>query len=263
MTDRRRRPVPPPRAPSPERPPVPAIARISVLSLLVAMCLPAAWGQPLPDPRDPALAPAERLGALVERMRLEQESLETLQADFVQTKESSMLLETAEATGTFSYAAPDRVRWEYRTPDPISLVIAEDRMTTWYRDLDRAEEVDIGRQSQKVLEYLGAGSSLGTLLEYFDVELHRPQDATAPLELALAPRFERVARRLAGMSLWIDPEIYLPVRLRYVEADGDVTDYRFSNIRLNGAIPDERFELDLPESVAVRRIDLNRRGGRR
>ncbi|MEZ5332651.1 MAG: outer membrane lipoprotein carrier protein LolA [Thermoanaerobaculia bacterium] len=215
-----------------------------------------------PDPNAPGLASGERLGALVERMRQEQESLTSLQADFVQTKESSMLLEPSEAAGTFYYAAPDRVRWEYRTPDPISMVIADDRMTTWYRDLDRAEEVDVGRQSQKILEYLGAGSSLSTLLEYFDVKLHQPGDASAPLELELEPRFERVAKRLAGMSLWIDPELYLPVRLRYIEADGDVTDYRFSNFRLNTEIPDERFRLEIPESVAVRRIDLNRRGGR-
>jgi len=227
------------------------------------MCASGVVGEDPRDLRDPGLAPAERLDVLVERMRRGQESLQTLQADFVQTKESSMLLEAAEATGTFYYAAPDRVRWEYRTPDPISMVIADDRMTTWYRDLERAEQVDIGRQSQKVLEYLGAGSSLGTLLEYFDVKLHQPQDPSAPLELELAPRFERVAKRLSGMSLWIDPELFLPVRLRYIEADGDVTDYRFSGFRLNGEIPDERFELDLPDSVALRTIDLSRRGGRR
>jgi len=242
---------------------VPSAARATVLLLLTVICASRVVGEDPRDPRDPGLAPAERLDVLVERMRREQESLQTLQADFVQTKESSMLLETAEATGTFYYAAPDRVRWEYRTPDPISMVIADDRMTTWYRDLGRAEQVDIGRQSQKVLEYLGAGSSLGTLLEYFDVKLHQPQEPSAPLELELEPRFERVAKRLSGMSLWIDPQLFLPVRLRYVEADGDVTDYRFSGFRLNGEIPDERFELDLPDSVALRTIDLSRRGGRR
>lgn len=242
---------------------MPSAARASVLLLLVAMCASRVVGEDPSDSRDPGLAPAERLHVLVERMRREQESLQTLQADFVQTKESSMLLETVEATGTFYYAAPDRVRWEYRTPDPISMVIADDRMTTWYRDLERAEQVDIGRQSQKVLEYLGAGSSLGTLLDYFDVKLHQPEDPSAPLQLELEPRFERVAKRLSGMSLWIDPELFLPVRLRYVEADGDVTDYRFSGFRLNGEIPDERFELDLPDSVALRTIDLGRGGGRR
>lgn len=242
---------------------MPPFVRTAASLLLALPCVAALAAQELPDPRDPDLAPDQRLNVLVERMRREQESLSTLQADFVQTKESSMLLEPAEASGTFYYAAPDRVRWEYRTPDPISMVIANDRMTTWYRDLDRAEEVDVGRQSQKILEYLGAGSSLATLLEYFEVRLHQPQDESAPLELELEPRFERVAKRLSGMRLWIDPKLYLPVRLRYVEADGDVTDYRFSDFRLNREIADERFELELPESVAVRRIDLNRRGGRR
>lgn len=242
--------------------PVSRFVRASVLLLLALAVVRSAGAEDPIDPTAPGLPPGERLGALVERMRREQESLTTLQADFQQTRESSMLLEPSEAAGTFYYAAPDRVRWEYRTPDPISMVIADDRMTTWYRDLDRAEQVDVGRQSQKILEYLGAGSSLGTLLEYFDVKLHRPADGSAPLELELEPRFERVAKRLAGMSLWIDPELYLPVRLRYVEADGDVTEYRFTNFRLNGDIPDERFRLDLPDSVAVRRIDLNRRGGR-
>lgn len=196
-------------------------------------------------------------------MRLEQETLQTLSADFVQSKESTMLLEPEEARGTFQYAAPDRVRWEYSAPNPISMVIEGERMTTWYRDIDQAERVDIGRQSQRILEYLGAGSSLDTLLEYFDVRLRMPEDRALPLQLELTPRFERVAKRLREMSLWIDPELFLPVRLRYVEADGDVTAYEFSNFQLNQEIADDRFELDLPESVDVRTIDLNRRGGQR
>jgi outer membrane lipoprotein carrier protein len=240
---------------------VPVVRAIAPL-LLTALCVVPLVAQQV-DPRDPDLAPERRLDVLIERMRDEQESLHTLQADFVQQRESSMLLEPSEATGTFFYAAPDRVRWEYRTPDPISMVIVNDRMTTWYRDLDRAEQVDIGRQSQRILEYLGAGSSLATLLEYFDVRLHQPQRGSAPLELELEPRFERIAKRLSGMSLWVDSELFLPVRLRYVEADGDVTDYRFNNFRLNREIPDERFQLDMPGSVAIRRIDLNRRGGSR
>lgn len=221
----------------------------------------AAAGDELPDPRGAGVTPDERLGLLVERMRIVQEDIRTLEAEFVQVKESAMLLEPEEALGHFSYASPDRVRWEYATPNPISMVIDGERMTTWYRDLGQAEQIDIGRQSQRVLEYLGAGSSLATLLEYFDVALHLPGDRDAPLELELSPRFERVARRLANMHLWVDSELYLPVRLHYVEADGDTTDYRFSDFRVNRGIPAERFELDLPESVALRTIDLNRRGG--
>ena len=39
------------------------------------------------------------------------------------------------------------------------------------------------------------------------------------------------------MSLWIDRELFLPVRVRYVEANGDTTEYRFDHLRRNGEIP--------------------------
>ncbi len=253
------RPRMPPSALAPMRRPLSSLALAFALALGLVAAAAAAAG--LPDPRAEGVAPEERLGLLVERMRIVQEGIETLEAEFVQRKESALLIEPEEALGRFYFAAPDRVRWEYTTPNPISMVIDGERMTTWYRDLEQAERIDIGRQSQRVLEYLGAGSSLVTLLEYFDVALHLPTDPREPLQLELSPRFERVARRLAGMNLWVDPELYLPVRLTYVEADGDTTDYRFSAFRLDQGIPDERFELDLPESVDLRTIDLNRRGG--
>jgi len=205
--------------------------------------------------------PTARLEVLVERMRLEQEKIRTLEASFVQRKESQLLLEPEESTGVFSYAAPDRVRWEYSDPTSISLLIHGDHMTTWYRDLGQVEQVEIGRHSQRVLEYLGAGSSLATLIEYFDVRLTLSDDRSRPMHLDLDPRFERVAKRLSGMGIWVDPESYLPIKLRYIEADGDVTEYEFTDYRVNEGVDSELFVLELPEDVEVRTIDLTRRAG--
>jgi outer membrane lipoprotein-sorting protein len=53
------------------------------------------------------------------------------------------------------------------------------------------------------------------------------------------------------MSLWIDPVRFLPIRLRYQEPGGDVTDYRFEDLTINGPIPDGRFVLDLPDDVQL------------
>ncbi len=239
----------------------PRIRRTPLAGLLVATALavgPLAAAEPA-TPYD--VEAGKRLEVLVERMRLEQESLQTLEASFVQRKESALLLEPEVASGVFSYSAPDNVRWEYDDPTSISLLITGDLMKTWYRDLDQVEEVEIGRHSQRVLEYLGAGSSLGTLIEYFNVRLTLPDDRRRPMHLDLEPKFERVARRLQGMGIWVDPESYLPVRLRYVEADGDVTEYEFSQFRVNGEISSERFQLDLPAGVHVKTLDLNRHAG--
>ena len=76
-------------------------------------------------------------------------------------------------------------------------------------------------------------------------------------------RFEKVEKRVKGMTVWIDPELFLPLRLRYVEADGDVTDLRFENLRVNEGVPSEHFELELPSTVEVRQVELDRSAGRR
>lgn len=203
-----------------------------------------------PDPRAEGLSPNQRLEALVERVRAAQGDLETLEARFVQTRESEMLVGSQEARGTLSYHAPDRVRWEFQTPDPISILVTDEEMTTWYRDLGRAERLAVGKASARVFEYLGATGSVDRLLEYFRVELTLPRGDEA-YRLDLKPKYRRIEKRLAGMSLWIDPVRFLPIRLRYQEPGGDVTDYRFEDLTINGPIPDGRFVLDLPDDVQL------------
>ena len=226
------------------------------VSLFALVALPLAAAEP--DPRAPGVTSKDRLGVLVERVKLEQSRVKTLEARFVQHQESEFLLAAEESRGTFSYMAPDRVRWEYDAPKPITMVIDGKEMTTWYRDLKRVDVMKIGKQSERVLRFLGAGGSLSTLLEYFDVRAAFPKDTTQPYRLDMTPRFERVAKRLKSLTLWIDPVRYLPSRLRYESGDGAVTEYVFEAVAVNQQIAADRFQLRLPAGVEVRVVDLDR-----
>jgi outer membrane lipoprotein-sorting protein len=237
-----------------------AFAAAGAIGLAGALAAAAAPAAAPPDPRDPKLSGAARVEALMARVKLEQEKIETLEAGFTQRQESSMLVEPDLSKGVFSYAAPDTVRWEYTSPKPISVVIDGEEMLTWYRDLGRAERIKVGRYSNQVLKYLGASGSFDTLLDYFRVRVAFPEDAGEPYRLELLPRYDRVARRLSSMVVWIDPERFLPVRMRYVAGDGDVTEYEFHDLKVNARIPAGRFDLDLPAGVEVREIDLARKG---
>jgi outer membrane lipoprotein-sorting protein len=223
---------------------------LSLLPTAAALAKVADADNPPPPPEEAPVG--EKLPALIERVRWENARLATLRAEFRQLKESSMLMEAEEARGMLSYEAPERVRWEYLEPNPISLLIEGGTMTTWYRDLDRVEQVDIGKKSQKILRYLGAANSIETLLEYFTVRLSMPDEPGDPYVLDLVPRYEQVAKKLAGMSVHIDPESFLPVYLRYVEPDGDETTYRFERLEINGELEPGTFDLQLPDSVEVR-----------
>lgn len=234
------------------------------LALLAAMAPGAARGdeEKIPDPDAPGLNVALRSEALVDRIRYEQKRLRTLEADFVQYRVSEFLAAPEESRGSFAYSAPDLVRWDYLAPKPVSLVIKEDEMLTWYKDLGKAEKVKVGRASAQVFRYLNASGSLDTLMKYFAVTFVFPpageSGAREPYRLDLAPRFARIRKRLAAMSLWIDRDLFLPVRVRYVEVNGDTTEYRFDHLQRNGEIPLSRFELAIPKEVSISIVDLDR-----
>jgi len=241
-------------------------ARAGVRTIAIAIiglgCAVSVWAadppSERPDPRAAGLTPAERVERLLDRVKLEQASMTTLAARFVQHKESLALVAPDEATGRFFFQAPDRVRWEYLEPHPMKIVVRDDEMLTWFVDLGTAERLAIGRLSDQIFKYLGASNSLEMLQRYFDVNVAFPEDRAEPYRLDLTPRFERVARRLVGMTIWIHPDLFLPNGLRYEEPDGDVTEYRFESLEVGGELPEGWFDLELPDGVEVRTVELGR-----
>ena len=65
------------------------------------------------------------------------------------------------------------------------------------------------------------------------------------------------------MTLWVDAELFLPTRVRYVEPNGDATEYRLARLRPNVEMPEERFDLELPEGVEREEGRPRRRARRR
>lgn len=231
---------------------------MSFLLLMLLASAPALMAEDLPDPRTPGLNGGERLEALIDRIKIEQEQLETLQARFEQRQENEFLVEPEVSSGIFSYRSPNRVRWEYQTPKPITMLIDEKALTTWYRDLGRVEEMRVGKYSERIMKYLGASNSMASLLEYFEVRAAFPKDATQPYRLELSPRFERIEKKLRALTIWVDAESFLPERLRYVGGDGSITEYTFTDLQINQYLPADRFELALPEGVEVRVVNIDR-----
>ena len=223
--------------------------------LLATCCLtfPApAQQQQLPDPDAEGLTLGERFAALMARAEDRQSHLETLEASFEQRKESVMLLEPEVSTGTLAYRAPDRVRWDFTSPTPTTVIVGGQEMLTWYRDQGVAERRHVGDSADRMLQMLGPGASLETLRSYFDVTAAFPAEETAPYRLELKPRMRRIERRLRSLTLALDRDLFVPIYVRIEEAGGDVTELRFSDLRINGEVPAERFELDLPDGVEVR-----------
>lgn len=211
------------------------------------------------DPTLAELSFRERLNLLVQRVKLEQSHVTTMSARFRQEKTSEMLLEPSTDLGLFYYRAPDQVRWEYHEPEEMLVVINGEELVTFYKEQGVAESASIGDISEKVFKYLGASGSLDKLAEFFEVTAYFPEGEGDPYHLVLEPRYSRIERRLLGMEIWIDPVSYQPTQFKYLQPGGDETTYSFEDIKLNEPLSDVLFEVELPEGVAVKTIDLKKR----
>ncbi|MDX1582144.1 MAG: outer membrane lipoprotein carrier protein LolA, partial [Thermoanaerobaculia bacterium] len=115
-----------------------------------------------------------------------QKNVETLRAEFTQTKELGMLAEPEVSKGVFVYEQPNRVLWRYVSPRPVSMAIADGQMTTWYPELGKAERLEVKRFEDRIFRYLGAGTgAIRELGKYFDfrfIEKRRANEYVLELE---------------------------------------------------------------------------------
>jgi outer membrane lipoprotein-sorting protein len=89
------------------------------------------------------------------------------------------------------------------------------------------------------------------MTRYFWLTARFPSEPGQPYRIELKPRFNRVAKRVKGMELWIDPDLFLPVYMKYTEPNGDYTEYRFEDLEVNPEIDSTRFTLELPADVEI------------
>lgn len=227
--------------------------------LVLAGCVSIAVAGPPPSDSIDTLEGSAKLDALIERVVEHQHALRSLRADFVQLKKSDLLLEAVESSGEFRFQAPDKVRWDYRQPDPMVVVFNDDTVTTFLPQQARAEQVKVSKKQQRFVRVLAGTQPLDDLTSNFSVRLADP-GGRAPYQLTLRPVGAMVKKRLRSVKIEIDRSLFLPVMVEYNETDGDSTRYEFKNLELNPEIDVSTFRLELDDDVELQTIDASAGG---
>ena len=202
----------------------------------------------------PKSAPV-RLEDVVKKVQQQQKKTNTLQAEFRQEKELALLAKPEVSTGTFVYSKPNNVLWTYQAPKRVQMVIANGKMTTYFPDLRKAETIDIKKFEDRIFKYMGATGAIDELARYFDFTF-TDSKSKSTFVLDLTPKNRAVSKRVQRIKLWIDKTTYLTSKIEYVEGDGDITRYEFTNVRINEPVPNSRFALTLPSNVKVEQMKL-------
>ncbi len=164
----------------------------------------------------------------------------TIESDFIQEKEMSVLSEKIVSKGKFYFKKEKKLRWEYTTPFPYLIIINEDQMLV--KDDNSENRMNI--QSNKVLREINnviLGAVQGTLLDdqkRFNTSF---ADARTWYSAKLTPKSSKLAESIREIVLYFNKNDYSVERLVMREASGDYTRIEFKDRKLNKPISDEKF----------------------
>src|SRR5712691_830030 len=179
--------------------------------------------------------------------------LRTLQAEFTEIYRGSGTERTE--SGTLWLKKPGKMRWEYRSPRE-KLFLSDGKDAWFYLPGDR----QVRRTQVRKLDDLR--SPLGFLLGKTRLEKELQGLSLAPDVAPLAPGNtvlrgvpKAMADRISQVILEITPDSRI-ARIVIEEADGSVTEYRFSEQKEDVKIADQRFQFAPPPGVEVIEGDL-------
>jgi outer membrane lipoprotein carrier protein len=229
------------------------IVSAAILPVLVVVAGPA-------NDSAPAFEGGAKLEALIEAVVERQNAVRTLRAEFIQVKQSELLLEVVESTGAFTYRAPDLVRWDYHQPDAMVVLFADDIVTTFHPQQARAERIKISKKQRRFVRVLAGTQPLDDLKTHFSIRYADP-GGESPFRLTLRPVGKMLKKKLHSVEIEVDRALLLPVMVEYNEANGDSTRYEFNDLVINPQLDESRFHLEFGVDVQVETIDATAGAG--
>ena len=165
----------------------------------------------------------------------------SIESDFIQMKNLSMLSEKITSKGHFWFQKQNNLRWEYSEPYKYTIVINKDKILI--KDENKVKKYDMN--SNKVFKEINDimiscinGDILNSnkfKLQYFE------NDKTYRLELV--PGNKAMKESLKKINMYFDKNVTSVIKLEMIEPGGDITTIDFNNKKLNAAISSEIFML--------------------
>jgi outer membrane lipoprotein carrier protein len=192
----------------------------------------------------------ERLDEILTAMKTAGERLDTLQAVFDQTDHDHILDMDESSSGMLYVKVPGRIRWEYEAPARKVLLIKEDKIQLYIPTANQVQEFN-RRQSRGAGADLlvGFGKSNAEIGKNYDAGLVEETDDT--VLLALVPKPGTTASVFKAIDLTIEKKRWIPIRSVFHEANRDTTEIVFKEMEVNGSLPADAFELELPPDVEI------------
>lgn len=175
-------------------------------------------------------------------------SVTSLQANFVQYYYSNQVEEPISGRGKVFIRRPDRMRWEYSSPENQIFLIKDELLWLYFPDEKQLikKEADYELQAGEILGLLAGNVNL---LDRYEVSASPfPTNQKNVYQIRLTPK---EPGQYSYLLLEIDRKSYLLSKAILFEATGGKLEYHFSQFKLNQKLSDELFEVKIPADCEI------------
>ena len=161
-------------------------------------------------------------------------SVRSIQCDFVQVRQSSMLKEKLTSKGKM-YFADRNLKWTYTSPNKYAIVVKNGGQEVFMQQDGKTKKAD-GQSGQlfKGIAQIVMGSVTGASLSApgdFSVEMCYGKDAE--WVATLTPKQAKMRKMFTVIHLYFNEAHNAVDKVVMKEANGDATTIMFSNVKLN------------------------------
>ena len=190
------------------------------------------------------------LEKVLDSMDRQAQAFRSAQADFVWEQFTKVVNETETQNGTiyFRRAGKDDVDMaaDVKKPAPKYVLFSKQTVKLYEPGVDRVTEYNVNKNADfQSFLVLGFGGSGHGMLKNFDVKYAGSENVMGvnAAKLVLTPKQQKVSSMFSQIILWIDPAKGISVQQQFDAPDGDYRLAKYSNIVLNGNIPDSVFKI--------------------
>lgn len=165
----------------------------------------------------------------------------SIESDFTQEKNLSMLSEKVISKGHFVFKKENLLRWEYSSPSKYLIVINKDKVLI--KDEKKTTKYDMN--SNKVFKEINdimLSCVQGTIFRsnkfktmYFENEKF--------YKLELLPQAKNMKNTFKKINLYFDKTVTSVAKMEMIENNEDITSLDFTNKKLNAAVSETIFNI--------------------
>ena len=156
--------------------------------------------------------------------------IQSLSCQFTQTKQSSLLVDNAEAKGKMSYSRPKSMRWEYITPYSYALVVEGDSLSMTGNGTASTNQK--ANRMMKEMSSLIIGSINGERLfdeRTFSITIY---EETGCYRVKMNPKRKDMQRMFQNITFLFGSDDYTVRSVVLTEKSGDATTINFENLTI-------------------------------